>query len=278
MDTLKILAPALFGLAVLLVAFAVYSVLCMTGRTPQVAGMDRRKFGDGFGPYLTRYMYWVLGPVERMLLASNVSPNAITSLSLLACAGAGLAIATGHLAAMTWLYALAGTLDLLDGRLARATGRSSPAGALFDSVADRWGELFVLSGCVWYLRDSDWLISALVALAGSLMVSYTRARGEGLGLQLDGGAMQRAERMVLTSLGALTAAMLAVSPSTREYTVVAVGSSLLLVGVASSATALGRWLAGYRELLARDAGPKPARSAPAAEPAANMRITGEHIA
>ena len=50
MDTFKILAPALFGLAVLLIAFAVYVVLCATGRTPEVAGMERRKFGDGFGP------------------------------------------------------------------------------------------------------------------------------------------------------------------------------------------------------------------------------------
>jgi CDP-diacylglycerol--glycerol-3-phosphate 3-phosphatidyltransferase len=277
-DTLKILAPALFGLAVLLVAFGVYCVLCVTGHTPQVAGMDRRKFSDGFGPFLTRYIYWVLAPVERMLQAANVSPNLITLLSLLACAGAGLAIATGHLAAMTWLYALAGILDLLDGRLARATGRSSPAGALFDSVADRWGELFVLSGCVWYLRETDWLAAALIALAGSLMVSYTRARGEGLGLTLDGGAMQRAERMVLTSLGALGAAIFEVSPDTDDYVVVVLGGALLLVGITSAATAFGRGVAGYRELVAREAKTQPSRPIPVVEPAANMRITGEHTA
>jgi phosphatidylglycerophosphate synthase len=217
-----------------------------------------------------------------------VSPNTLTCLSLAGCGVAGLLIATNHLASATWAYALAGILDILDGRLARATGRSSVAGALFDSVADRWGEIFVFSGCAWYLRDSLWLLSVMGALGGSMMVSYTRARGEGLGLKLDGGTMQRAERIVLVSLGALIAAWLEAAPSTDAWGEPALGIALVTVGSASIWTAVGRWIEGYRVLAAREAAARepativplrPARPEPAAAAAQNpMRITGEHTA
>ena len=81
-----------------------------------------------------------------------------------------------------------------------------PAGALFDSVSDRWGELFVFAGYVWFLHDSPWLLAVMAAIGGSMMVSYTRARAEGLGVELAGGVMQRAERIVLVAGGTLIAA------------------------------------------------------------------------
>lgn len=266
--------------------FGVYCVLCAIGRTPEIEGLDRRRFTELFGPFLTRYILWLIRPVERTLLAANVSPNTLTCLSLAGCAIAGCGIATGHLATATWAYALAGILDILDGRLARATGKQSIAGALFDSVADRWGEIFVFTGCAWYLHDSLWLLTVMGALGGSMMVSYTRARGEGLGLRLDGGTMQRAERIVLVSLGTLVAAWLEAAPSSDAWGEPALGIALSTVGVASVVTAVGRWIRGYRELAARadvaSARPsivplRPARVGdPQAKPA--MRITGEHTA
>src|SRR5579862_362123 len=210
--------------------FGVYCVLCATGHTPVIAGVDRRRFTDLFGPFLTRYILWLIRPIERALLAADVSPNTLTCLSLTGCGVAGVLIATNHLASATWAYALAGVLDILDGRLARATGKQSVAGALFDSVADRWGEIFVFSGCAWYLRDSLWLLSVMGALGGSMMVSYTRARGEGLGLKLDGGTMQRAERIVLVSLGTLVAAWLEAAPSSDPWGEPALGIALCTVG------------------------------------------------
>ena len=94
-------------------------------------------------------------------------------------------------------------LDMLDGRIARASGRQSAAGALYDSVADRWAEAFVFTGLAWYLRASPWMLASLGAGFASMMVSYTRARGEGLGLSLRGGVMQRAERIILVAVGML---------------------------------------------------------------------------
>jgi phosphatidylglycerophosphate synthase len=260
--------------------FGVYCVLCATGRTPVIEGLDRRRFTELFGPFLTRYILWLIRPIERALLATNVSPNTLTCMSLAGCAIAGAAIATGHLASATWAYALAGILDILDGRLARATNRSSIAGALFDSVADRWGEIFVFTGCAWYLRDSLWLLTVMGALGGSMMVSYTRARGEGLGLKLDGGTMQRAERIVLVSLGTLIAAWLEASPATDAWGEPALGIALCAVGTASATTAVGRWIRGYRELVAREQMPTPIvalRATPkpkAQSPKPNAQLTG----
>ena len=228
---LSILAPAIAGLAFVLVMFGVYSILCAVGRTPDIKGVDRRRFTEILGPHLVRYMLWLIRPVERVVVAGGISPNVITSLSLLLCIASGVTIAQGHLATGAWLYAFGGVTDILDGRIARATNRQSKAGALFDSVSDRWGELAVLTGCAWYLHEDAWLFTAMLAIAGSVMVSYTRARGEGLGVNLDGGMMQRAERIIVVSLGA----------------------ALVLCGAFASVTAIGRWIEGYRLLAEREA-------------------------
>ena len=119
MDRLVILAPALAGVAFVAMMFGVYCVMCATGRTPKIDGLDRRRYTDLFGPFLTRYILWLIRPIERALLAAKVSPNALTCLSLAFCGVAGVMIANNHLATATWAYALAGVLDILDGRLAR---------------------------------------------------------------------------------------------------------------------------------------------------------------
>ncbi len=247
-DRLILLAPALLATGFMLLAFVLYAVRCALGRPPAVTALKHNEF---FGPYVARYILWLIGPVERVLLG-RVSANAITWASLLLCAGAGVAAATGSLATACWLYVLAGVLDLLDGRLARASGTQSPAGALFDSVADRWGELAVFAGFAWYLRATPWLLAVMLAVAGSMMVSYTRARGEGLGLALRGGVMQRAERIVLVSAGALVGAWFAAAADTSHHAATALGGALLATGAASTFTALGRWLEGYRALAAQE--------------------------
>ena len=95
---------------------------------------------------------------------------------------------------------------MMDGRVARLGNMSSKFGALYDSVLDRYSELMTFFGICYYLSMKDYFfyaIIAFVALIGSLMVSYVRARAEGLGIECKVGFMQRPERVVLTSLGAL---------------------------------------------------------------------------
>jgi phosphatidylglycerophosphate synthase len=271
LERVYILAPGIVPAVYMAVMFGVYCVLCMTGRTPQVIGIDRRKFSELVGPFVTRYFLWLIAPIEKVFVANRVSPNFLTLTSLVGCAGSGVAIATNHMATAAWLYVFAGILDILDGRLARATSQQTIAGAFLDSVSDRWGELFVFAGFAWFVRDSVWLLAVMLAVAGSMMVSYTRARGEGLGLRLDGGLMQRAERIGLVSVGTMITAWFHAVPDTRIYGPHIIGVSMLIVGLGSSFTAIGRWMDGYRALQLRERGEKAKQQAETP-----VRISGEH--
>jgi phosphatidylglycerophosphate synthase len=225
----------------------VYVGLCALGHAPRVTGVKHNQL---LGPFFATFLVWLLGPLER-LLHGRVSPNAVTCTSLVLCAITGLAAGLGHLPGAVWLYAFAGILDVLDGRLARLAGKQTRTGALVDSVSDRWGELFVFAGYVWYLHDSAWLLAVLAALGGSMMVSYTRARAEGLGVALAGGVMQRAERIVLVSGGTLIAAWYGSDVESAAAIVPILGVTMALCGIASIATAINRWVVAYRMLAQR---------------------------
>lgn len=249
MDRFTLLAPALTLATVMTSAFVVYCVMCALGRPPAVRGVKHNQL---LGMFFARYLVWLISPLER-LLVGRVSPNAITTVSLLLCAATGLAGGLGLLGAAMWMYTVAGILDILDGRLARITGQTSQSGALYDSVSDRWGELAVFSGFAWYLRETPWLLAVLGAAAASMMVSYTRARAEGLGLDLHGGMMQRAERVLLVVAGTLVAAWFGAAPATAHYAAPILGATMLACAIGSFGTAINRWVVAYRELAIRDA-------------------------
>lgn len=195
------------------------------------------------GRYLRHYMMWVLGPWERALVRWRVSPNMLTFGSfLVACLAAG-AFALGHFGAGGWLYLLTGIFDILDGRVARATGRVSAGGAFFDSVMDRYAELVVFGGLAIFYRNSWALYVALLASLGSLMVSYTRARGEALGVTVNIGTMQRPERLfylgVISGLSPLVEVFFGHG---RLPPFVPVVVALALLGASANWTALRRIL------------------------------------
>ncbi len=248
MARLYLLSPALVLTATLLVAFGVYCV-----RRPKVANVKHNQL---FGPFLAGFLVWLLRPIERVLVG-HVTPNAITMISLALCAVTGLAAAEGYLGDAVWLYSIAGVLDVLDGRVARLAGKQTATGALLDSVSDRWGELFVFAGFAWYLHDSPWLLAVMGAVAGSTMVSYTRARAEGLGLTLSGGLMQRAERIVLVAGGTFIAAWYECGDPNGEspFIVPVLGGTMMLCGALSTATAIHRWVVAHRELAQRELAP-----------------------
>ncbi len=247
MDRLYLLAPAMLLLATFCLAFAVYCGRCAAGRPPVI---EHVKHNQLFGPFLARFLVWLIGPLER-LLVGRVSANAITLASLLLCGITGAAVALGHLPGAVWLYVFAGVLDVLDGRIARQSNQQTPSGALLDSVSDRWGELFVFAGYLWFLQDSPWLVAVMAAIGGSMMVSYTRARAEGLGVALSGGVMQRAERIALVACGSLIAAWYGADAETSVLVDPILGVTMLICGVASTATAISRWIIAYRELARR---------------------------
>lgn len=245
MERLVVLAPALVPAALILGAFAVYSLLTAIGKQPPKRTKKER--GNAFD-YLIHFFHWFIWPVERTVFRSRLTPNQVTLAALACCVGAGLAIATRHLATAGWLYVMAGLLDILDGRLARHKKISTRSGAFLDSVTDRWGELFVFSGFAWFLRDSYWLLAVLLAMSGSLMVSYTRARGEALNIDIKGGIMQRGERIFLVSSATLVTAWFDAVRETQEYGIAVIGVALTITGILTAATAIGRWVRGFREL------------------------------
>lgn len=149
-------------------------------------------------------------PIARWLGTLGATPNVITTVGALVLAAAGAAFATGWVRAGGALLLLSGLFDMLDGKLARDSGHVTPFGAFYDSTLDRVGESILFLGIALFFVDGGVLAAmapvavaaAILALAGSLLVSYTRARAEGLNLECKVGILQRAERIV--GLGAPT--------------------------------------------------------------------------
>jgi CDP-diacylglycerol--glycerol-3-phosphate 3-phosphatidyltransferase len=141
----------------------------------------------------------------------GLTPNALTVIGSLLTASVGLLVAQGWFVAAGLALWLFSATDTLDGALARATNRVSTFGAFLDSVCDRYAEAFVFFGLVWwYQQQGDGLGVALAYLAiiGSLMVSYSRARAEGVGFGgMDIGWFQRPERIIVLGIGLLLASV-----------------------------------------------------------------------
>ncbi|PKN81208.1 MAG: CDP-alcohol phosphatidyltransferase family protein [Chloroflexi bacterium HGW-Chloroflexi-9] len=160
----------------------------------------------------------ILDPIVRVLASAGVSPAALTTAGFLGNVLAAVFVARGEFLIGGIFVLLFSALDMLDGALARSTGRASRFGALYDSVLDRVSEAVVLFGLAWWAidtgRDTEALL-AFTAVVGSLMVSYVRARAEGLGLALKDGLFTRSERVVLTGvaliIGFVTAALWALA-------------------------------------------------------------------
>lgn len=148
----------------------------------------------------------ITGPIVRLLARTPVTPNTLTVLSLLVTAvAAGLVIA-GHLLIAGLVMLFASVFDILDGALARSTGRVTRFGAALDSTLDRIAEALMMVGImVMYAGRQAEVEVALVgaALVASLLVSYVRARAEGLGLDCQVGIFTRPERVIILALGLL---------------------------------------------------------------------------
>jgi CDP-diacylglycerol--glycerol-3-phosphate 3-phosphatidyltransferase len=216
--------------------------------------------------WLIYYLLWAIGPVERALIRSRTSPNLLSFCGLAVSTLAGVLIGAGYFDMGGWAYLFVGILDIFDGRVARATGRATSAGAYYDSVVDRYAEFAVFAGLISYYRDSWLIYVALAALLGSFMVSYNRARAEALGDADDGkvGMMQRPERIFLLGVALaaspfVQAAMYEPTPH-PEYWLA--GAALLFLAVTANITALRRFWAVFRH-LGRPTTAKP----PTAEPA-----------
>jgi CDP-diacylglycerol--glycerol-3-phosphate 3-phosphatidyltransferase len=151
----------------------------------------------------------VMDPIVRAVARTGLSPNGVTLLGFAGNVLAAGLVAGGLLPLAGVVMLVAGGLDLIDGALARATGRAGAFGAVFDAVLDRCSEAAVLLGLVVYFGDREAYVQVALlfaALTGSVLVSYVRARAETLGLSLREGLFTRAERVLLTAAALVAAA------------------------------------------------------------------------
>ena len=179
-----------------------------------------------------------LVPIVDFFVKRRLNPNHFTTLGLILSIPAAYLFGTGYLRSGGVLMLIGGIFDIIDGKVARATNRVTKFGALYDSTLDRYSEVMIFFGLAYYFVSSNWqvgdfnlsLITALavsVAIGGSVMTSYVRARAEGLGMECKIGVMQRSDRVVIIAFGAIF----------HQYALVA---AIFIVAIFSNVTAIQR--------------------------------------
>jgi CDP-diacylglycerol--glycerol-3-phosphate 3-phosphatidyltransferase len=229
--------------ALSLVAFAV-------ARPPPPARLAGRR-----GPLAAagRWAYWLLRPLVRAAWRAGLSADAVTWLGVLVTAAAGWLAAQDQWGWAGLVLAWGSACDMLDGELARASGTSTPAGAFLDSNLDRLSEIALFGGVALGLPGAEGGAVGVAALSASLMVSYARARGEGLAVDCPAFGLERPHRIVLMLAVLLPADFLPPGPGTG---LVQLGTGLVAAGAA--ATAAGRVIVIQRLLRRRPARPPAA--------------------
>lgn len=235
--------------------------------------------GIPFRVKLQRGIYKVIDPFVKVLIRCGLTPNAVTTIGFLLNIGVAVIFVMGaeaghrgDLSYVGWAGALilfAGLFDMLDGQVARLGNMSSTFGALYDSVLDRYSEMVMFFGVCYYLVGHHYFFSsifAFIALIGSMMVSYTRARAEGLGIECKDGLMQRPERVVLIGVSAIACGVTAnyiggdhkwFLPGVKFHileTMSIFTVPIALMAVLTNITALKRLLGAKRTLDQRDSG------------------------
>jgi len=168
----------------------------------------------------------VITPLIDFFIKRRLNPNHFTTIGLLLSVIAAFLFGSGFIRTAGIIMLLSGTFDIIDGKVARATNRVTKFGALYDSTLDRYAEVMIFFGLAYYFVNNHWTtgsinfsfinwtihdinlslivtVAVCMALGGSVMTSYVRARAEGLGLECKVGVMQRPERIVFIAFGAI---------------------------------------------------------------------------
>lgn len=216
---------------------------------------------------LQQAIYFVINPFVRLLIKVGFTPNTVTTIGFLGnLAAAGMfvyacEVSTPEAPAYDWVgwaglvIILSSLFDMLDGQVARLGNMASTFGAMYDSVLDRYCELVTLGGICFFLMDGGYTAGAIItfaALVGSIMVSYVRARAEGLGLECKIGFMQRPERVVVTSLSAIICGLVGCNvenPSFDPMLILIVAMSI--IAVFANLTAYARIMHSRKQLVGK---------------------------
>ncbi len=191
--------------------------------------------------------------IERLIgpqIHAFISPNFVSLVAFGSSFAAGILYASGFFFVGGVVLLLSGFLDTIDGTIARLTKRSTPFGALLDSVLDRYADFFIYAGLLIYYRHQWMFFVILLAILGSFMVSYVKARAESFGETRVVGLMQRPERVLLIVAGSLlTEPASWYDPRYQEIPIVGV---LCFLSILTNTTALHRLLAAKDDLSHRE--------------------------
>ena len=223
--------------------------------------------------FLQALIYRLIQPLVHLLIRLKVTPNQITTLGFVINIIAAIVLiygadhgSKGDLTPLGWgggLILFAGFFDILDGRLAREGNMTSRFGVLYDSVLDRYSELVMFLGICYFLVAHHYFLGSLfgfIALIGSIMVSYVRARAEGIGIECKAGLMQRPERIIIIGVSALVCGIVSACSGGNQkifipcfpFAIVETISifiyPLVIVAVLSNLTAIHRLVHSKREI------------------------------
>lgn len=207
--------------------------------------------------YLQKLIYTLINPIIKGMIKMGITPNMVTTIGFVGnVVAAFLFIHASQLMPISmgfsWIgwggaiLLFSGLFDMMDGRLARLGNMSTTFGAFWDSTLDRYSELFSLFGITLYLMTASGIWAGVItflALVGSIMVSYVRARAEGLGIECKVGLMQRPERVVVTALAAIITGM-----TSNLWWLI---GGMTLIAVLANATAFWRVAHCYKQLKDR---------------------------
>ncbi|NQT26638.1 CDP-alcohol phosphatidyltransferase family protein [candidate division KSB1 bacterium] len=152
------------------------------------------------------YYSTAINPVINFFIRIDANPNMFTSIGFLVSIVAAYFAAKGSFRIASLILLGSGICDTIDGKVARASGKTSKFGALYDSSLDRYAEVFYFLGLAVFFVHAEWYrtsVAIFFGLGGSMMVSYVRARAEGLGFECNVGLLQRPERILLLAVGGL---------------------------------------------------------------------------
>ncbi len=226
----------LLALAVL-VAIA---YLCVHNLLPLFLGSSSQEQGGTglLGVRLRKWLSEAIGPLGDELGRWGVKPSMLTGLQILLSLVVGWAYLKGFFFTAGWMLIGSGSLDVLDGYMARKSGEVSDRGAFIDSVGDRYAELFPFLGLALFYQG-HWLSwVSVLALLGGLLVSYMRARAAGLGVDCRVGMMQRPERYVVLGFGSIFDVLFGNIFCLRGHPVLV--ASVVVIAILTHATAIER--------------------------------------
>lgn len=236
------LAAGVIGFVVALVGREVSSIV----REPR--SMDPHLETGLLGVRLRQWFRIRIGGLAEAASDLGFSADGVTLVQLAMSIVCGMTYAWGWTFTAGWMLIASGTLDVLDGEMARRQRRDGPRGALMDSVVDRYGESAVFGGLAVYYRESWVLWAVLAAWAGGFLVSYVRARAESLGVDCREGLVQRPERYVIlggtSMLGTITAHLVCAVDARHVF----VATGICVLAVLANATALQRASIALRRL------------------------------